>query len=125
MRVGAGTIGMRMKRRFFLRLQRLALATGVALAAATASAHAQGSEGKWWEAIPGFVHSDPRTASNDDTHRKPEAIDDLPTGGRRLVQRVEGYRFTVKSGQVTFDNGEFTGALPGTLVRGGRDAQIL
>jgi len=56
---------------------------------------------------------------------RPEAIYDLPTGGRRLVQRVEGYRYTVKSGQVTFDNGEFTGALPGTLVRGGRDARIL
>ena len=56
---------------------------------------------------------------------RPEAIHDLPTGGKRLVQRVEGYRFTVKSGEVTFDNGAFTGALPGTLVRGGRDARIL
>jgi N-acyl-D-aspartate/D-glutamate deacylase len=56
---------------------------------------------------------------------RPEAIYDLPTGGRRLVQRVEGYRYTVKSGQVTFENGEFTGALPGSLVRGGRDAKIL
>lgn len=56
---------------------------------------------------------------------RPEAIHDLPTGGKRLVQRVEGYRYTVKSGEVTFDNGEFTGALPGTLVRGGRDARIL
>ena len=56
---------------------------------------------------------------------RPEAVHDLPTGGKRLVQRVEGYRYTVKSGQVTFENGEFTGALPGTLVRGGRDAKIL
>jgi N-acyl-D-amino-acid deacylase len=56
---------------------------------------------------------------------RPEAVHDLPTGGRRLVQRVEGYRYTVKSGQVTFEDGEFTGALPGTLVRGGRDARIL
>jgi len=55
---------------------------------------------------------------------RPEAIHDLPTGGRRLVQRVDGYRYTVKSGQVTFENGRFTGALPGTLVRGGRDAAI-
>ena len=68
-----------MKRRFFLRLQRLVLATCAALAAAAASAHAQGSEAKWWEAIPGFGHSDPRTASNDDARRKPEAIDDLRT----------------------------------------------
>ena len=55
---------------------------------------------------------------------RPEAVYDLPTGGRRLVQRVDGYRYTVKSGQVTFENGRFTGALPGTLVRGGRDAAI-
>jgi N-acyl-D-aspartate/D-glutamate deacylase len=56
---------------------------------------------------------------------RPEAVFDLPTGGKRLVQRVEGYRYTIKSGQVTFENGESTGALPGTLVRGGRDARIL
>lgn len=51
---------------------------------------------------------------------RPEAVFDLPTGGRRLVQRVDGYRYTVQSGQVTFENSEHTGALPGKLVRGGR-----
>ena len=56
---------------------------------------------------------------------RPEAIFDLPAGGKRLVQRVEGYRYTMKSGQVTLENGEFTGALPGALVRGGREARIL
>jgi len=56
---------------------------------------------------------------------RPEAVHDLPAGGRRLVQRVEGYRYTVKSGQVTFEDGEATGALPGSLVRGGREAVIL
>jgi N-acyl-D-amino-acid deacylase len=56
---------------------------------------------------------------------RPEAIHDLPAGGRRLVQRVEGYRYTVKSGQVTFEDGQHTGALPGGLVRGGREAVIL
>ena len=56
---------------------------------------------------------------------RPEAIHDLPAGGKRLVQRVEGYKFTVKSGQVTFEDGVHTGALPGTLVRGGREAVIL
>ncbi|QUD89355.1 N-acyl-D-amino-acid deacylase family protein [Phenylobacterium montanum] len=56
---------------------------------------------------------------------RPEAVYDLPAGGRRLVQRVEGYRCTIKSGQVTLENGEFTGALPGGLVRGGREANIL
>ena len=56
---------------------------------------------------------------------RPEAIHDLPAGGKRLVQRAEGYRYTVKSGQVTFEDGKSTGALPGTLVRGGREAVIL
>ncbi|WP_293907134.1 amidohydrolase family protein [Phenylobacterium sp.] len=56
---------------------------------------------------------------------RPEAIADLPAGGKRLVQRTEGYRYTVKSGQVTFDDGQHTGALPGGLVRGGREAVIL
>ena len=56
---------------------------------------------------------------------RPEAIHDLPAGGRRLVQRAQGYRYTVKSGQVTFEDGEHTGALPGSLVRGGREAVIL
>ena len=56
---------------------------------------------------------------------RPEAINDLPAGGKRLVQRTEGYRYTVKSGQVTFEDGKHTGALPGGLVRGGREAVIL
>jgi N-acyl-D-aspartate/D-glutamate deacylase len=56
---------------------------------------------------------------------RPEAIYDLPAGGRRLVQRADGYRYTIKSGQVTFEDGESTGALPGSLVRGGREARIL
>ncbi len=56
---------------------------------------------------------------------RPEAVHDLPAGGKRLVQRVEGYRYTIKSGEVTFDDGVFTGALPGSLVRGGREAVIL
>jgi N-acyl-D-aspartate/D-glutamate deacylase len=55
---------------------------------------------------------------------RPEAVYDLPAGGRRLVQRAEGYRYTVKSGQVTFEDGRHTGALPGTLVRGGRELAL-
>ena len=56
---------------------------------------------------------------------RPEAVYDLPAGGKRLVQRVDGYRYTIKSGQVTLEDGAFTGARPGTLVRGGREAVIL
>ncbi len=43
---------------------------------------------------------------------------DLPAGGRRLLQRAEGYVCTIKQGTVTFDHGEPTGELPGRLVRG-------
>jgi N-acyl-D-aspartate/D-glutamate deacylase len=48
----------------------------------------------------------------------PEIAYDLPAGGKRLLQRATGYRATVQSGQVTFEEGESTGALPGRLVRG-------
>ena len=48
---------------------------------------------------------------------RPVAVADLPAGGRRLVQRPEGYRYTIKSGEVTFEDGEHTGALPGRVIR--------
>jgi len=47
----------------------------------------------------------------------PEVRYDLPKNGRRLVQRVDGYRNTFISGVSTFENGEYTGATPGRLVR--------
>jgi N-acyl-D-aspartate/D-glutamate deacylase len=49
---------------------------------------------------------------------RPEAVYDLPAGGKRLVQRVDGYRHIVKRGTPIFADGEHTGALPGRLVRG-------
>jgi N-acyl-D-aspartate/D-glutamate deacylase len=48
----------------------------------------------------------------------PEIVFDLPAGGKRLLQRANGYRATIVSGEVTFENGEPTGAMPGHLVRG-------
>ncbi len=47
----------------------------------------------------------------------PEVRYDLPAGGRRLVQRVDGYVATIVSGVPVFENGVHTGALPGKLVR--------
>ena len=47
----------------------------------------------------------------------PKAVDDLPAGGRRLVQTAEGYVATVVNGVVTRRNGVDTGARPGRLVR--------
>ncbi len=43
---------------------------------------------------------------------------DLPTGAPRYVQRGRGYRYTICAGQITVENDEFTGVLPGRLVRG-------
>ncbi len=51
---------------------------------------------------------------------RPELHDDLPAGGRRLLQRATGYRATIKSGQLTFEEGRATGAQPGRVVRLGR-----
>jgi N-acyl-D-aspartate/D-glutamate deacylase len=49
----------------------------------------------------------------------PEMVFDLPAEGRRLVQRVDGYRATFVAGEMTFADGEPTGARPGRLVRFG------
>ena len=50
----------------------------------------------------------------------PHVVADLPAGGRRLLQSATGYVATVKSGTVTFADGEDTGERPGVLVRGAR-----
>ena len=50
--------------------------------------------------------------------RTPEMVFDLPASGRRLVQEATGYRATVKSGVVIFEDGQPTGAMPGALLRG-------
>jgi N-acyl-D-amino-acid deacylase len=47
---------------------------------------------------------------------------DLPAGGRRLMQKVDGYVATIVSGAVTYREGQPTKALPGRLIRGTRPA---
>jgi N-acyl-D-aspartate/D-glutamate deacylase len=59
------------------------------------------------------------------TVQKPELVHDMPAGGRRFVQRVEGYETTLVAGTPIFERGEHTGALPGKLVRAGRDSATL
>lgn len=56
--------------------------------------------------------------------RRPEMRHDLPAGGRRLLQRADGYVATIVKGQVTYEAGEPTEALPGRLIRGGRPAPV-
>ena len=45
---------------------------------------------------------------------------DLPAGGKRLLQRADGYLHTFVAGEETYASGEATGTLPGRLVRGAR-----
>jgi N-acyl-D-amino-acid deacylase len=57
--------------------------------------------------------------------QKPILVHDMPANGRRFVQRVDGYEMTMTAGTPIFEKGQHTGALPGRLVRAGRDAQVL
>ena len=55
----------------------------------------------------------------------PRIIHDLPTGGKRLVQLVDGYRHTLVAGTETMTDGTWTGATPGRLVRGPQPSPTL
>ncbi|HJY84928.1 MAG TPA: amidohydrolase family protein [Candidatus Binatia bacterium] len=46
-----------------------------------------------------------------------ETIRDLPDGDWRRVQKADGYRYTIVNGQITFEDGQCTGALPGKVLR--------
>ena len=50
----------------------------------------------------------------------PEVVYDLPSGGRRLIQKIDGYAATLVSGEVVSREGKETGKLPGRLVRGAK-----
>lgn len=49
--------------------------------------------------------------------RAPEMVFDLPAGGRRLIQKADGYVATLLAGQVTMEHGDMTGTRSGGLVR--------
>lgn len=49
--------------------------------------------------------------------RAPEIVHDLPAGGARLQQKADGYLATIVNGQITYQRGEATDALPGRLIR--------
>ncbi|MFJ9390813.1 amidohydrolase family protein [Nocardioides sp. NPDC101246] len=50
----------------------------------------------------------------------PYVAHDLPTGGKRLMQKAVGYEHTIVAGETVYRDGEDTGARPGRLVRSGR-----
>ncbi len=49
-----------------------------------------------------------------------EVVEDLPGGEWRRVQQAQGYKAILVNGEVTFEDGECTGATPGKLLRYGR-----
>ncbi len=53
---------------------------------------------------------------------RPAIAHDLPAGGRRLIQHAQGYQATFVAGVQTIADDEFTGELPGTLIRGPQPA---
>ena len=55
---------------------------------------------------------------------KPWLAFDLPAGGKRLLQKAEGYVATIKHGAVTFREGAWTGATPGGLIRGPQRVEL-
>ena len=51
-----------------------------------------------------------------------EMVYDQPAGSWRRVQRSQGYRWVMVNGEITFEDGQCTGATPGTLLRHGAAA---
>lgn len=67
---------------------------------------------------PGYK-ADINVIDYDRLHLHPPKVHyDLPVGGRRLLQQVDGYDATIVSGVVTQRGGVATGAKPGRLIRG-------
>jgi N-acyl-D-aspartate/D-glutamate deacylase len=50
----------------------------------------------------------------------PTMVDDLPSGGSRLISRGTGYVATIVGGEVAFEDGVHNGTMAGALARGGR-----
>jgi len=50
--------------------------------------------------------------------KTPHIVHDLPAGGKRFLQNADGITATIVSGQVIYEDGKATGALPGELIRG-------
>jgi N-acyl-D-aspartate/D-glutamate deacylase len=72
---------------------------------------------------PGYK-ADVNVIDYDRLHLHPPKVHyDLPVGGRRLLQQVDGYDATIVSGHVTRRDGRATGARPGKLVRGAQGEQ--
>ena len=49
-----------------------------------------------------------------------EVAEDLPGGEWRRIQKSKGYNWILVNGEITFEEGEPTGAMPGKFLRNGR-----
>lgn len=47
-------------------------------------------------------------------------LSDLPGGGHRLVQEARGIHYTIVNGEVVYENGKHSGAMPGEVLRSGK-----
>src|SRR6201982_4183116 len=69
--------------------------------------------------LAGGYKADVNVIDYDRLHLDPPKVHyDLPVGGRRLLQQVDGYDATIVSGVVTQRGGTANGSRPGRLVRG-------
>jgi N-acyl-D-aspartate/D-glutamate deacylase len=50
---------------------------------------------------------------------RPEMLNDLPGGGRRLVIRSQGINATIVNGRILYEEGKHSGDLPGQVLRSG------
>ena len=54
------------------------------------------------------------------TLHAPYIVNDLPAGGKRLMQKASGYSMTIIYGNIAFREGNPTGELNGRLIRGSK-----
>src|SRR5262249_36353419 len=67
---------------------------------------------------PGY-RADVNIIDFEDLHlHAPFIARDLPSAGKRLLERPDGYDATLAGGVVTYRHGEATGFLPGRVLRG-------
>ncbi len=67
-----------------------------------------------------LVLFDPTTVRECD----PEMVSDLPAGEKRLIQNATGIEMTLVNGAVLVDQGEHTGALPGSVLGNANGAML-
>ena len=92
----------------------LAIAELTSKAAATVGMADRGRIAEGWKADINVIDLDALRL------HVPRVAYDLPAGGKRMQQASDGYVATIVSGEITYLDGEHTGALPGRLVRRSR-----